>query len=1015
MKLAYVITSVLMLTPFGMASAQSVSGYGAIAGTVMDASMASVPQATVTVINRQLGIRRTVSSSEAGLFNVPSLAPAGDYEIRIEKKGFASYHVKGIEVPVGKVIHVRAILKLAELAESVEVVAEAGGRDITNTGVADSISSNQIQQLPINGRRVDSFVLLGVAVANEGHFGLLTFRGIPGGNAFLTDGNDTTNQLWNENAGRTRIASNISQDAVQEFQVLSSNYSAEFGRAIGGVINTVTRSGGNEHRGSAFWFYRDQRFNARDRYATVNPQERRSQLGGRIGGPIRRDKVFYFANAEITRRNFPLVSGMTTPPLFSASGEFVGACAASAAQCQAAIAFVSRFNRVVERRAENNLGLLKLDFRPAGGHSLSASFNLLNWESPNGIQTPATLMNGAGIGNNGTSTVRTRFGRLAWTAIAKPTVVNELRFGFMKDRLHDYPSNDLVPSTGFITLTVQGVGNLGQPNFLPRVFPTEDRFQIADVASWTVGKHLVKFGFDWSHVRDVQDQVFNGNGSYVYPTFTAFAQDFSGNEAGMKRWQSYSQGFGPALVKTWIRDYVWFVQDQYRTTRNLTLNLGLRYDYAQFAQPSAWNPDYPQTGRIPEAKRNFAPRLGFSYTPDEGKTVIRGGYGLFWARIPGGVVNWLHRDNSTLQFTINLQGNNPADQAIGPVFPKPLPSTDRRPAPGTTSITFASDRFRTPYTQQADFGIERELLRGASVSVSYLWSRGIAFTTVRDANVGQLGEPVSYQIRDEANNIVGTYTTGSYRLSNRIDPRYQRIGVLESRGNTWYNALAAQARSRRIAGNELTLSYTWSHALDENLGVTGDNLFYGNTPRTLFNGDFRNEKGTSGNDQRHRLVISSIQELKFGLSGGYFTRFVLDNWLLSGIYTFATLPYATPTVFVSGAPFAGAAFNSTLNGLGGSNRVPFLRRSSLRVDNINRLDARITKVLPIRERMQIEVNFEAFNVTNSPYNTGVLTQAYQASGGVLRPTPRLGEGNQSGGFPDGTNARRAQLGMRVVF
>jgi hypothetical protein len=443
--------------------------------------------------------------------------------------------------------------------------------------------------------------------------------------------------------------------------------------------------------------------------------------------------------------------------------------------------------------------------------------------------------------------------------------------------------------------------------------------------------------------------------------------------------------------------------------------MGLRYDYAQFKQPEVANPDYAQTGRIREAGRNFAPRFGFSYAPGDGKTVFRGGYGMFWARIPGGLVNWLHRDNSNLQYTLSLQGNVPGDVAIGPVFPAPLPSTNRRPAPGTTSITFAADDFRTPYTQQADFGLEREIVKDTTLTASYIWSRGIAFTTIRDANIGAEGAPVSYAIQDATGNAIGAYTTATYRRANRVDPRYQRVGVLESRGNTWYNALALQARSRRVKGNDFSMSYTWSHALDENLGATGDNLFFGSTPRTVFNGDFANEKATSGNDQRHRFVINSVQELRFGLKQNWFTRSVVDNWLVSGLYTFATQPYNTPTIFVSGAPFPDAAFNTSLNGLGGSSRVPFQARSSLRVDNINRLDARVTKILAFGERVQVQLSFEAFNVTNTQFDTNVLTQAFQATGGVIRPTPRVGEGNQSAGFPDGTNARRAQFSARILF
>lgn len=987
---------------------------------VTDSSGAAVADATVTVINTDLGIRRELITTSAGIFNAVSLTPARNYKVTISKPGFAQFEATDIQVTVGQIFNLNAQLSIGEAQQTVEVIADAVPVDQTKTGVSDVVGSRQILELPINGRRVDSFVLLTPGVAPEGNFGLLTFRGIPGGNAFLTDGNDTTNQLWNENAGRSRIASNVSQDAVQEFQVLSNNYSAEFGRAVGGVVNTVTRSGGNEVHGTGFWFFRNQAFNALDRYAKAtgqpNPDETRNQMGGSIGGPIIRDKLFYFANAEFTRRDFPIVSSLTTPPLFNPQGRFVGQCSALATQqqCDAAIAFVSRFTAQIPRTANNNLGFAKLDYRLNEKNSFSTSFNLLNWDSPNGIQTGATLTNGAAIGNNGNSEAKTRYGRASWTSILTPNLVNEARFGWMKDRLVDDINPSLLPSTGIATISVQGVSNLGMPNYLPRVYPTEDRFQFADTLSWTQGKHLMKIGFDFSHVRDVQDQVFSGNGSYTYANFTNFALDFSDNAGNMKRWQNYSQGFGPSKVATWIRDYMFFIQDQYRVTPKLTLNYGLRLEATRYAQPTVTNPDYPQTGRIPEPAVNFAPRFGFAWSPFDSRTVIRGGYGIFYARTPGGSVNWLHRDNSNFQYTLFLQGNNANDRALGPVFPNQIPETGRRPPAGSTSITFAADDWRTPYTQQADLGIERQLAKDTLLTVSYIWSRGIAFTTIRDANIGTFGPPVTYRINDAAGNQMGLYTTPTYLTANRIDPNYQRIGVLESNGNTYYNAMAVQFRRRQSKWFETQLSYTWSHALDYNLGVTGDNLFYGNVPRTVLNGDFRNEKGTSENDQRHRLTINFVSDLSFGLKNPLL-RFAIDNWQFSGIYNYASGPYSTPTVFVSGTPFAGAAFNTSLNGLGGSNRAPFLPRTSIRVDNINRADLRLTKVFLLTDRLKAMFLFEAFNVTNSQYDTTVRSQAYQAVNGVLTPTPRLGEGTQSAGFPDGTNARRAQLGLRVSF
>src|SRR5260370_31322593 len=186
----------------------------------------------------------------------------------------------------------------------------------TKPDASELAGQRQFPNLPINARRVDSFVLLTPAVVPDGAFGLLSFRGVAGHNSFLTDGNDTTNQFYNENAGRTRITSPISQEAVQEFQVISDNFAAEYGNAMGGVINTITKSGQNEIHGTGYWFFRNRTLNARDRYALFNPQDIRHQSGASLGGALVKDKLFYFFNYQATRRNFPglatFSSGMLT-------------------------------------------------------------------------------------------------------------------------------------------------------------------------------------------------------------------------------------------------------------------------------------------------------------------------------------------------------------------------------------------------------------------------------------------------------------------------------------------------------------------------------------------------------------------------------------------------------------------------------------------------------------------------------------------------------------------------------
>lgn len=1000
----------------GLLEGQPVAGWGGISGVVRDASGAVVPGASVVISNSALGIRRNLASNEAGVFVAPMLSPAAGYAVTVTKEGFARYEARDIEVLVGQNVNLNVTLEIATATVQVEVTAATPVVEHTRTGVAQVVVRSQIQELPINGRRVDSFILLTPAVVPDGTFGLVSFRGIAGGNAFLTDGNDTTNQFFNENAGRTRISAQISQDAVQEFQVLSSGYSAEFGRASGGVINTLTRSGTNELHGTAYWFFRNRSLNAMDRYATYNPREVRHQAGASLGGPIRKDRLFYFGNAEVTRRAFPLIAKITLAPLFDANGRFVAPCNATPAQCEAAIRFLDRHFQTLERRADQELFFGKLDWRPSERHSFSGNFNSLRWISPNGIQTQAVLNNGAGVGNNGDSTVRTRWLRLSWTALPDNTKVNELRLGWFKDRLFDDVNPKLIPpETGRVQISVQGQGNLGVVDYLPRLNPDEVRWQLVETLSWTAGRHTMKFGFDTTSTRDLTESLRNGFGTYSYATFTAFAQDFSGNTTGAKRWQSYSQRFGNPRVTTTIRDYSAFAQDQWRLTPSLTLNYGLRYEYAQFTQPKLVNPDYPETGRIPQPSKNFAPRVGVAYSFNKARTVLRAGYGIFYARFQGGLINTFHLENGIYQKVISLNAARPEDLAIGPVFPNRLSGIDREPPAGTVDVTFAASDFRNPYTQQGDFGIEHELTPNLGISVSYLWSRGLHLTTVRDLNIGPLGAPVTYRILDLAGNQVDSYTTPTYRLANRVNPKWRRVNLVDSCGNSYYNALVVQLRKRLSRGVEGTLAYTWSHAIDYNQGGGSANIFFSDGPRSLFNGDYKGDKSSSALDQRHRLVATTILTPRFTRSSGRLARYLINNWQLSQITTLASAFPATPVIYVSGTPFSGAAFTTTLNGFGGSSRVPFWPAASLDIDQVYRVDARLSKILPFNERWRLYLNFEAFNVFNHISNTAIYTRAFTASGGVLRPEPRLGEGTASMGFPDGTNARRAQLSLRLVF
>jgi hypothetical protein len=939
----------------------------------------------------------------------------------------STFRSVSLDLQVGQNLALPAVLQVAGAMIEIAVETPALLVEQTRMDVSQVVNTWMIDRLPINGRRVDSFVLLAPGVVSDGTFGLLSFRGTAGGNSFLTDGNDTTEQYYNENAGRTRIPAQVSQDAVQEFQVLINGYSAEFGRASGGVVNTVTRSGSNGLHGTGYWFFRNQEFNARDPFATFNPPESRHQAGASLGGAIIRDKLFYFVNGEVTRRDFPLFATLTSPPFFDSAGNVVQTqpngqptCGAPAtpAQCEAALGLLFRQKaQLLPRTADADLGFIKLDWRPRERHSLSASVNYLKWISPNGLQSAAVTNNGSGIGNNANSTVRARYGRLAWTFLANSSVVNEFRFGWMKDKQFDYVNPGLSwPGIGMLGLTIQGQLNLGTATNYPRLNPSENRYQFADNLTWISGKHTLKFGADISDTEDYNDNLQNRSGTYTYPTMTAFALDYTGNTPGGKRWQNYSQGLGNPVVDFTTRDYAFYVQDQYRISSSLTLSYGLRYDYSALPQPlllseRAVNPDYSATGRIPIARNNFAPRAGIAY--GRSRTVVRAGFGIFHARYQGSLLNTFITRNGSYQQSVTFNGSVPSDLAAGPAFPNRLP-LGYVPAPtGNVDLVFPAKDFRPSYTQQGDVAIERELAHDLGLTVSYIWSRGLHLTTVRDINAGPQGEPVTYRINDASRNQVGTYTTPTYLRANRVNPNWNRVSLVDAGGNSYYNALAVQLRKRMSHDLEGSLSYTWSHAIDYNQGSGSNNLFFDRGPTSVFNGDYRAEKGSSVLDQRHRLVLASVWAPTFRKQG--VLGHLIKHWQLSQISTFASAPPATATITVLGTPFAGAAFNGSLNGLGGSNRVPFLPVNSLDIESVARIDARLAKTIPIRERFNLQVHVEGFNLLNHTYYTSVLTQAYSASGGVLTPTPRLGDGSATGGFPDGTNARRLQVGARVSF
>ncbi|MEA2539450.1 MAG: hypothetical protein QOH35_816 [Acidobacteriaceae bacterium] len=1029
------VLCMVVLSCRGAAYAQDLAGQGALRGAVVDQAGAPVPGATVVLRNDAIGLVRNLQSSSDGGFQAASLPPASGYALTVTANGFSNYTAKEITVHVGEIATIPISLNVSGTAETVLVEASSEALETTRSGVSELVSQREINDLPINGRRVDQFVLLTPGVTTDGSGGELTFRGVPGNNVFLQDGIDVTQQWGQDDAGSTSAFSPLSQDAVQEFQVQTSNYSAEFGHAAGGIVNTLTKSGTNSFHGSAFDLFKNRTLNSPDPFSLdangnlFNPPNWRHQVGGSIGGPIKHDRLFFFGNTEETRESRPLVSSYSDSHLNTDGSFATGACdttIATAAQCAAAQSYIQRTYATVPRRLNENVGFAKLDWRPTDRDSFTANFNLMQFSSPGGTVSATALTDGSGYYPNGNQIDLTRWARFSYTRVVSPRALNDFRFGWFKDTRKQSLVTALLPSNGLRSgLSVSSLSNLGLSVNIPNSQPSEDRFSFTDNYSITLRNHQVKFGVESNYLRDVENALFFAKGEYFYGTITDWALDLTpvpGEADAGRHWSGFLQSYGPLRTRAIVRDYNGYVQDQWQVKRELTLNLGLRYEFNRFTQPPE-NPAYPQTGQLNEPTKNFAPRLGFAYGMHNGDTVLRGGFGMSYARLPSASVIRLQQRNGTIQKTIFFGGGNPA----GPTFPGYLLQAPGLSG-GASNVTFADPHLATPYTEQADLTLEQKIDNKTTFDIAYLWNNGVKFLTRRDDNLKPPTSTFTYDILNQNGAQVGTYTTPVY-TANYYDPSIAVLNHIYNGGRLYYDALVVSVNRRQSRYSQFSLSYTWAHSMDNGLGAGADNIYYTDPPITVYNGVQSFERGNSPLDQRQRLVASGILTLPIHHYGSWFVNTIANGWATSLIETYATPQGVDPQVVINGQPFADANSTSTLSGVGigfaATQRVPFEPRSSLKLGTTIRSDARLTKTFLMPREQSITLNAEIFNAFNYTTVTAVNTTAYYANAdGTLTPydptasgnipaTP--GKGYASAGFPDGTNARRGQVSVRYTF
>jgi hypothetical protein len=387
-------------------------------------------------------------------------------------------------------------------------------------------------------------------------------------------------------------------------------------------------------------------------------------------------------------------------------------------------------------------------------------------------------------------------------------------------------------------------------------------------------------------------------------------------------------------------------------------------------------------------------------------------------------------NNGVYQSTYTLTGSIPAQLAAGPVFPGPLAAAPTT-VNGTATPTIPDLALRTSYSQQANVSVERQLTSTSSLTVSYLWNRGLHLPSAYDANAATPTRTYTYPILDASGNVVSSYATPVYTA--RLNPAFKQIIAATSSNNSWYNALAIQFNKRYSTWFQSQVSYTYSHAIDDDIGGGGNTIYTPSFPTSVFNGNYSGERGSSSLDQRHRMVANFVFDPKFTADNNWFEKYVINHWQLATIVTAASGQPIVPTISVGsnlGNLPAGQSINllstSTLSGLGGSNRVPFQSISALNGDQLYRTDARLSKNLLITERFHLTLMFEAFNVFNHHFYAGtaprnsqeystVLTTLNGVRTVALAPYAFYGAWGTSSAPLEGTTARRAQAALRFEF
>ena len=794
---------------------------GTIRGIVLDQTGGAIAGAHVRLANTATNQERATAADSTGSFVLTGV-PVGVYRLTVEATGFARYENDAVESSVGIDTFVTARLAPATVQQQVTVSEQGPPIDVSQTTIATTVGPERIEESPVVSRNYLNFVLLApslsptnnqrsAAAASVLADSGVTFAGQrPRSNSLYIDGVENNDDF--EGSVRTEL----SPETIHEFQVVNNGLSAESGGGSGGSINVVTKSGANIHHGDAFLFVQNGALNAKESLTneTTKPALDRERVGFALGGPIIRDRTFFYVAGEQERSRGddasliqPLVASTVNSIL--AAGAFPNLATRTLNPDTFTVerAETEASGRLDHQVNTNNSVLVKYAF--TNNREVGDAFNV------DGLVEPSS---------RGSSFTRDQGVTLGFNSILSATIVNNASIQISRRAQVMRTADQIGPG-----IDIAGLVQFGRP-FSGNSARTEDHYEVLNGTSILRGRHLLKFGIDFD---DIRESAGLGDGFGAYYIFPTIADFLNGTP------DEYLQSFGSPNAQFAVTKYAGFFQDHWTVSRRLTLDAGLRYEFEQL--PSG----------IREDRNNVAPRLGLAFSPSQ-KWVLRAGFGVFYDRYLLAAVNRVREWNGVNAFQQIAYGT-----LATKIFSAAQGGTPANPVAGMApSIFTSSPNLSTPYSEIASAAAERQLTQNATISATYLFSRGVKLprtvnvnlpppVVLTSANASALGfSAVATQELDRS--VFGT---------NRLNPTYQNIYQWQNESSSTYHGISI-ALNRRLADEvEFSGSYTFSKTLD-------DASDFAEQPQNPY--DIRAERSVSANDQRHRFVFSGTFDLPFG-------------------------------------------------------------------------------------------------------------------------------------------------------